>query len=122
MKAAVLSIGTEITRGELINSNAAWLGEALTAYQGASAIQPNDGYAAYKVGVTKLELGSHKDAVVTLQRAIQLHPTLADAHFRLGVGHEALGDINAALASYRQAVKLLPTHLEANSSVRRLGG
>lgn len=30
MRAAVLTIGTEVTRGELINSNAAWLGEALT--------------------------------------------------------------------------------------------
>ncbi len=30
MSAAVLSIGTELTRGELINSNAAWLGEELT--------------------------------------------------------------------------------------------
>ncbi|MEM8607899.1 MAG: competence/damage-inducible protein A [Myxococcota bacterium] len=30
MTAAVLSIGTELTRGELINSNAAWLSEALT--------------------------------------------------------------------------------------------
>ena len=30
MTAAVLSIGTELTRGELINSNAAWLGGELT--------------------------------------------------------------------------------------------
>ena len=30
MTAAVLSIGTELTRGELVNTNAAWLGEALT--------------------------------------------------------------------------------------------
>ena len=30
MTAAVLSIGTELTRGELINSNAAWLAEQLT--------------------------------------------------------------------------------------------
>ncbi|MEM7139086.1 MAG: competence/damage-inducible protein A [Myxococcota bacterium] len=30
MTAAVLSIGTELTRGELINSNAAWLSEELT--------------------------------------------------------------------------------------------
>jgi len=30
MTAAVVSIGTELTRGELINSNAAWLGEELT--------------------------------------------------------------------------------------------
>lgn len=31
MIAAVLSIGTELTRGELVNSNAAWLSEQLTA-------------------------------------------------------------------------------------------
>ena len=30
MSCAVLSIGTELTRGELINSNAAWLSDALT--------------------------------------------------------------------------------------------
>jgi nicotinamide-nucleotide amidase len=31
MTAAILSIGTELTRGELVNSNAAWLSEQLTA-------------------------------------------------------------------------------------------
>jgi nicotinamide-nucleotide amidase len=31
MMCAVLSIGTELTRGELVNSNAAWLGAELTA-------------------------------------------------------------------------------------------
>jgi len=31
MTAAVLSIGTELTRGELTNSNASWLGEQLTS-------------------------------------------------------------------------------------------
>ncbi|MFW6049864.1 MAG: competence/damage-inducible protein A [Myxococcota bacterium] len=31
MKAAVLSIGTELTRGELVNGNAAWLGDRLTS-------------------------------------------------------------------------------------------
>src|ERR1700754_3790320 len=30
--AAVLSIGTELTRGELVNGNARWLGERLTEY------------------------------------------------------------------------------------------
>src|SRR5438270_107057 len=31
MTCAVLSIGTELTRGELVNSNAAWVGAELTA-------------------------------------------------------------------------------------------
>src|SRR5262245_51302582 len=30
MSAAVLAIGTELTRGELVNTNATWLAEALT--------------------------------------------------------------------------------------------
>ncbi|RLB46206.1 MAG: damage-inducible protein CinA, partial [Deltaproteobacteria bacterium] len=30
MTAALLSIGTELTRGALVNTNAAWLGEAPT--------------------------------------------------------------------------------------------
>ena len=30
MSCAVLSIGTELTRGELVNSNAAWLADALS--------------------------------------------------------------------------------------------
>src|SRR5690348_4563735 len=31
MQAALVSIGTELTRGELVNGNAAWLSERLTA-------------------------------------------------------------------------------------------
>src|SRR5262245_31312761 len=31
MPAAILSIGTELTRGELVSTNAAWLGDRLTA-------------------------------------------------------------------------------------------
>src|SRR4051812_48412324 len=31
MQAAVLAIGTELTRGELVNGNAAWLSDRLTA-------------------------------------------------------------------------------------------
>src|SRR5262249_47327405 len=30
VRAVILSIGTELTRGEVVNSNAAWLGEQLT--------------------------------------------------------------------------------------------
>jgi nicotinamide-nucleotide amidase len=30
MTVAVLSIGTELTRGEIVNTNASWLAEALT--------------------------------------------------------------------------------------------
>ena len=30
MSAAVVSLGTELTRGELVNSNAAWLADALS--------------------------------------------------------------------------------------------
>ena len=54
MTAAVLSIGTELTRGELVNTNAAWLGEELT-----------------KLGFDVVEhatVDDHLDRIVTLIR------------------------------------------------------
>jgi len=54
MTAAVLSIGTELTRGELVNTNAAWLGEELT-----------------KLGFDVVEhatVDDHLDRIVTLLR------------------------------------------------------
>jgi nicotinamide-nucleotide amidase len=56
MTAAVLSIGTELTRGELLNTNATWLGEELT-----------------KLGFEVVEhatIDDHVDRIVTLIRRL----------------------------------------------------
>jgi nicotinamide-nucleotide amidase len=64
MLAAVLSIGTELTRGELVNGNAAWLSERLTAL-GIDVIEhavvPDD---SERIGATLARFGREVKLVV----------------------------------------------------------
>jgi nicotinamide-nucleotide amidase len=90
MTAAVLSIGTELTRGELVNTNAAWLGEELT-----------------KLGFDVVEhstVDDHLDRIVTLTRRF------AEAH-RVVIVTGGLGptsdDLTAEAAAKAAGVELL---------------
>jgi nicotinamide-nucleotide amidase len=89
MTAAVLSIGTELTRGELVNTNAAWLGEELT-----------------KLGFDVVEhstVDDHLDRIVTLARRF------AEAH-RVVIVTGGLGptsdDLTAEAAAKAAGVEL----------------
>jgi len=90
MTAAVISIGTELTRGELVNTNAAWLGEELT-----------------KLGFDVVEhstVDDHLDRIVTLTRR------LAEAH-RVVIVTGGLGptsdDLTVEAAAKAAGVELL---------------
>jgi nicotinamide-nucleotide amidase len=90
MTAAVISIGTELTRGELVNSNAAWLGEELT-----------------KLGFDVVEhstVDDHLDRIVTLTRRF------AEAH-RVVIVTGGLGptsdDLTAEAVAKAAGVELL---------------
>ena len=63
--AVVMSIGTELTRGELVNSNASWLGEQLTAL-GFSVVEhiSIDDDAA-RISAAFLRVTSNADVVVS---------------------------------------------------------
>ena len=89
MTAAVISIGTELARGELVNTNAAWLGEELT-----------------KLGFDVVEhstVDDHLDRIVTLARRF------AEAH-RVVIVTGGLGptsdDLTAEAAAKAAGVKL----------------
>ena len=65
MSAAILSIGTELTRGEIVNTNAAWLSEELTRLGlDVTAVEtiPDDPLAIRRV---LLRLGADHDVVVS---------------------------------------------------------
>ncbi|MDH5673995.1 MAG: competence/damage-inducible protein A [Myxococcales bacterium] len=65
MRAAILSIGTELTRGELVNSNATWLSDRLTA-MGCEilehAVVPDD---SERIGATLSRFGQEVKLVVS---------------------------------------------------------
>jgi len=89
MTAAVLSIGTELTRGELVNTNAAWLGEELT-----------------KLG---FEVVEHATVDDKLERIVTLLRRFAEAH-RIVVVTGGLGptsdDLTTAAAAEAAGVEL----------------
>lgn len=65
MSAAILSIGTELTRGELLNSNARWLAERLTAL--GFEVQEHVTVAddSEEIAATLARLASHVKVVVS---------------------------------------------------------
>jgi nicotinamide-nucleotide amidase len=89
MTAALLSIGTELTRGELVNTNAAWLGEELT-----------------KLG---FEVVEHVTVDDDLNRIVTVTNTLAKEH-RVVIVTGGLGptsdDLTSAAAAKAGGVKL----------------
>src|SRR5688572_28107582 len=62
--AAVLSIGTELTRGELVNSNSSWLSEALTALGFVVIEQCSVPDHAAHIGALLARVGREYDVVV----------------------------------------------------------
>ena len=64
MIAAVLSIGTELTRGEIVNTNASWLGEQLTQLGlevlAADTVDDNEG----RIIAALKRLANHSDVIV----------------------------------------------------------
>jgi nicotinamide-nucleotide amidase len=64
MTAAVLSTGTELTRGELVNSNAGWLAEALTELGFEVVALDTVGDDAPRIAETLTRLGAEHDVIV----------------------------------------------------------
>ncbi|MBW2374918.1 MAG: competence/damage-inducible protein A [Deltaproteobacteria bacterium] len=89
MTAALLSIGTELTRGELVNTNAAWLGEELT-----------------KLG---FEVVEHVTVDDDLDRIVTVTNSLAEKH-RVVIATGGLGptsdDLTSAAAAKAAGVQL----------------
>ena len=90
MTAAVLSIGTELTRGELVNTNAAWLGEELT-----------------KLGFDVVEhvtVDDHLDRIVTLTHSFEKKHRVVIVTGGLGPTSD---DLTAEAAATAAGVELL---------------
>jgi nicotinamide-nucleotide amidase len=63
MSAAILCTGTELTRGELLNSNATWLAEALTALGFEVAVIETVGDDRERIGSALVRLGRDHDVI-----------------------------------------------------------
>ena len=78
------------------------------------SLEPGNGLAHYKQGVTLLKLQQSCQAAEEFRQALSLEPGLADAHYQLGKLAAASGQMSQAVASLTKATELDPQHLEAH--------
>lgn len=101
MPAAILSIGTELTRGELVNTNAAWIAERLTA-------------AGFEVATVETIPDTRSTIVDTLWRLAARHRVIVCSG---GLG-PTTDDLTTACAAEAAGLKLV-RHEPSLEAIRR---
>lgn len=86
------------------------LAKALTEYQAAVELEPDNPQAHNDLGAILIDLGQSDDAMAELKKAISLDPEYAAAHSNLCGAHTMQANYNEALAECDKAVKLDPTY------------
>ncbi len=128
MSAAVLCIGTELTRGELLNSNATWLAEALTTigFEVLAVDCVDDDRGRIETALTRLTsahevvvctggLGPTTDDITTECAArlagvdlVRDEPSLQAIRDRLARFNRAMAVSNAKQADFPRGSRILP--------------
>ena len=87
--------------------------DALTCYDRALRLTPDNVQAHYNRGNALLALNRPDDALASYDRALRLKPDYADAHYNRGVALQHLGRSADAVASYDRALSFRPGDAEA---------
>ena len=74
--------------------------DALRAYRQAVAIDPNNPYAQYGLGLAAVAAGQRIDALIALQRAAELSPTDPAPHRAMGRMYLEAGHLDMALEAF----------------------
>jgi tetratricopeptide (TPR) repeat protein len=76
------------------------LDRALSHFQRATEILPDDGYAYRRLGQAWLLAGNNEAAREALERAVELRPDHPLIHVELGYAYDGLGKVDKALREY----------------------
>ncbi|CAN7154985.1 tetratricopeptide repeat protein [Trinickia sp. LjRoot230] len=96
------------------------LEDALDAYRGAIALNPDYADAYNNLGNALREAGDARGALDHCARAIELQPGYAQAYNNLGNALKDLGEFAAAAASYAKAIAANPRFVEAHLNLGRV--
>ena len=88
--------------------------EAITHYQKALQINPDNAEAHYNLGNVLLKKGSVDEAITHYQKALQINPDYAEAHNNLGNALLQKGSVDEAIAHYQKALQINPDYAEAH--------
>jgi protein O-GlcNAc transferase len=97
--------------GDVFRAQSAW-GDAIAAYNGALALNPQFAEAANNCGGVLKQQGRAAEAIELFKRAISLRSDYAEAYYNLGGALEDQGDRGKATVAYRQAIAIKPNFVE----------
>jgi WD40 repeat protein len=83
---------------------------AISDFNQAIQLNPDDGVAYYNRGVTYFEKGDLDRAISDFDRAIQLKPNLAEAYYNRGYIYHENGDLDRAISDYDRFIQLRPDY------------
>ena len=81
---------------------------ALTSYEKAQEILPNDPAVLRDLGIASVDLGAYDDAITRFRRSLEINPVQPLTLVSLGFALSQRGDFAGALATYRQAIEMNP--------------
>jgi protein O-GlcNAc transferase len=91
--------------------------DALSAFQNAAQLMPDDPDAHSNLGNVLRDAGHLDDAMACYERALALNPGFAEAWYNAGVTLRDLGRLDEAVSRFRQALAIKPDYVDAHNNL-----
>jgi Flp pilus assembly protein TadD len=99
------------------------LDEAISHYQEALRLKPDDALVYNNLGVAFDKKGQSEDAIRQYREIIRLEPDRPFAHYNLGNALLKKGQLDEAIIQYQEALRLKPDYADAHNNLgNALGG
>ncbi|MGC2166217.1 MAG: tetratricopeptide repeat protein [Gallionella sp.] len=90
---------------------------AVTAFQKAAELMPEDAEVHFNLGVVLKLAGKLDEAAASYRRALAIRENYAEAHSNLGNVLKDLGQLDAAVQGFRRALQIKPNSPEAHNNL-----
>jgi tetratricopeptide (TPR) repeat protein len=87
--------------------------EAITHYQAALRVRPENAEAHNGLGLALAEQGKFGEAIAQYDEALRLKPNLVDSHYNLGIALASQGRMEKAVEEYSEALRIDPEFVKA---------
>lgn len=90
--------------------------EAITLYDQALEIDPNESSAHYNKGIALRRLEKYEEAITSYDVALDINPEYASAHYNKGIALNELKRYEEALASFNKSLEIDPHDTRAHNN------
>jgi tetratricopeptide (TPR) repeat protein len=88
-----------------------YLGQALSEYQRAIELDPDDASAYTDLGITLLYMNKIEESIASQKKAISLNPNYPDAYYYLAIAYEKANNKPEAIKNYQAFINLTTGHV-----------